>query len=232
MQAILFCPYSDESVLLSQILQQTGFAVRSIRDMEQAIENWPQRPSELVLMVISEQNRASINYLKHLRAQTLAQIILITEPVPEHTHVEWLETGADLVIQKPYSNRILIAEIRALLRRTMGMPFFSLPTLNQSGLVLDPSSRTISRDNMEPVHLTQLEFRLLFTLMTHAGQIIPSTNIVEHVWGYSGEGNQELVRGLVKRLRTKIEPDPKNPCFVLTEPGIGYYFNRFSEKTT
>jgi DNA-binding response OmpR family regulator len=66
--------------------------------------------------------------------------------------------------------------------------------------------------------------------MTHAGQIIPSANLVEHVWGYSGEGNQELVRGLVKRLRSKIEPDPKKPQFVLTEPGIGYYFNRFTER--
>ena len=66
--------------------------------------------------------------------------------------------------------------------------------------------------------------------MTHVGQIIPTTNIVEHVWGFSGEGNQELVRGLIKRLRLKIEPDQKNPNYILTEPGIGYYFNRFTDE--
>ncbi|MAT40870.1 MAG: hypothetical protein CL609_00910 [Anaerolineaceae bacterium] len=230
MQALLFCPYADESALLSLVLQQTGFSVRSIRQIEQAIDQWPQKPSELIVLVVSEESQTYINYLKDLRAQTLTNIIIITDPITENKHVEWLESGADLVIHKPYSNRILVAEIRALLRRTAGMPFFSLPILTQSGLVLDPSLRTIKVKDAEPVHLTQLEFRLIFTLMTHAGQIIPSANIVEHVWGYSGEGNQELVRGLVKRLRSKIEPDPKKPQFVLTEPGIGYYFNRFGER--
>lgn len=230
MQALLFCPHADESAVLSLVLQQTGFSVRSIRSIEQAVDQWPQKPSELIVLVISEESQAYSRYLKDLRAQTPTSIIIITDPISEHKHVEWLENGADLVIQKPYSNRILNAEIRALLRRTAGMPFFSLPILTQSGLELDPSLRTISVNNAEPIHLTQLEFRLIFTLMTHAGQIIPSANIVEHVWGYSGEGNQELVRGLVKRLRSKIEPDPKKPQFVLTEPGIGYYFNRFTER--
>ena len=230
MQALLFCPYADESALLSLVLQQTGFSVRSIRQIEQAIDQWPQKPSELIVLVVSEESQTYINYLKDLRAQTLTNIIIITDPITENKHVEWLESGADLVIHKPYSNRILVAEIRSLLRRTAGMPFFSLPILTQSGLVLDPSLRTIKVKDAEPVHLTQLEFRLIFTLMTHAGQIIPSANIVEHVWGYSGEGNQELVRGLVKRLRSKIEPDPKKPQFVLTEPGVGYYFNRFGER--
>jgi DNA-binding response OmpR family regulator len=78
----------------------------------------------------------------------------------------------------------------------------------------------------EPKHLTQLEFRLLYALMTHAGQIMPAENIVEHVWGYSGEGNRGLVRGLVQRLRAKVEPDPRNPEYILTEPGVGYRFRR------
>ena len=78
----------------------------------------------------------------------------------------------------------------------------------------------------ESKRLTQLEFRLLYTLMTHAGQILPAQNIVEYVWGYEGEGNRELVRGLVQRLRSKVEPNNRNPCYIMTEPGIGYYFNR------
>ncbi len=229
MQALVFCPSAEEGAILSLILQQTGFSVRSIRTLEQASDQWPQKPPELILLVVSSDLQSASHTIQNLRAQTLTNIIVISEAVSESIHVDWLEQGADLVIQKPYSNRILIAEIRALLRRTAGMPFFSLPILTQSGLLLDPSLRTISVRHAEPIHLTQLEFRLLFTLMTHAGQIIPNANIVEHVWGYSGEGSQELVRGLVKRLRAKIEPDPKKPQFVLTEPGIGYYFNRFTE---
>ena len=62
--------------------------------------------------------------------------------------------------------------------------------------------------------------------MIHVGQIIPTEQIVEHVWGYSGEGNRELVRGLVQRLRAKVEANPREPQHIITEMGIGYYFKR------
>lgn len=229
MQALLFCHFADESAVLTTILQQAGFSVRSIRNLDQAISNWPEQPSELILLALPSEQRTTVQQISLLRAQTLSAIVSITENIPEQTHIDWLEAGADLVINRPYSNRILLAEIRAIMRRTAGIPFFSLPIITRSSLVLDPSMRTAQVSEGEPVHLTQLEFRLLYTLMTHIGQIIPTSNIVEHVWGYSGDGSQELVRGLVKRLRSKIEPDPKKPVFILTESGVGYYFNRFSE---
>ena len=131
---------------------------------------------------------------------------------------------------RPFSYRLLLAQIRSIMRRTAGLPFFSLPVLTQLGVKLDPSSRTVQVEELKPSRLTQLEFRLLYTLMTNIGQIIPTDNIVEFVWGYSGEGNRELVRGLVKRLRSKVEPDPHNPKYIKTEPGIGYYFNRFENE--
>ena len=229
MQALLFCHYADESAVLTTILQQAGFSVRSIRNLDQAISQWPEQPSELIMLVLTSDLEAAAQQIALLRAQTLSSIVTIAEKIPEETHINWLESGADLVIHRPYSNRILLAEIRALMRRTAGMPFFSLPTITQSSLVLDPSMRTAQVGDREPVHLTQLEFRLLYTLMTHIGQIIPTSNIVEHVWGYTGEGSQDLVRGLVKRLRSKIEPDQKKPVYILTESGVGYYFNRFSD---
>jgi two-component system alkaline phosphatase synthesis response regulator PhoP len=64
--------------------------------------------------------------------------------------------------------------------------------------------------------------------MVHTGQVLPTENLVEMVWGYTGDGNRELVRGLVQRLRTKVEPDPSEPRYIMTEANIGYYFNRFS----
>ena len=73
--------------------------------------------------------------------------------------------------------------------------------------------------------LTQLEFRLFYVLLTHAGHIIPTENIVEHVWGYRGDGNRDLVRGLVQRLRSKVELDKGNPKYIMTEKGIGYYLD-------
>ena len=140
--------------------------------------------------------------------------------------LNYFEAGADLVSIRPYSVRVLLAQIRATLRRSSGIPFFTLPTLTQQDVQLDPSNRTVQVGEQEPKRLTHLEFRLLYTLMTHVGQIIPTEQIVEHVWGYAGEGNRELVRGLVQRLRSKVEANPREPQYIITEMGIGYYFNR------
>jgi DNA-binding response OmpR family regulator len=120
----------------------------------------------------------------------------------------------------------LIAQTEALLRRAGGVPLFSLPNLNLAGLTLDPATRTVEVADHPSRRLTHLEFRLLYTLMTHRGHVLPTETIVERVWGYSGEGSRELVRGLISRLRAKVEPDPRRPQYILTVPGVGYSFNQ------
>lgn len=226
MQALLISPHNDETAVLTVILQQAGFSVRSIMDLERAIESWPEQPSDLILITLSGEDGSSLTRVKQMRAHTATPIVVIADLISEGYQVQLLEGGADLVVGKPYGTRLLLAQIRALLRRSAGVPFFSLPTLEQGNLSLDPASRCVTLAEGEPKHLTQLEFRLLYALMTHAGQIMPAENIVEHVWGYSGEGNRGLVRGLVQRLRAKVEPDPRNPEYILTEPGVGYRFRR------
>ncbi len=229
MHAMLFSPYAEEAAVLNVILQQAGFVVHSVQDIERAIEAWPERPTDFVLVALHEDHSRSINQIKNMRMHAAIPICVICDSIVEDLQVELLEAGADLVIFRPYGVRFLLAQILALLRRSAGVPFFSLPILNQRDVILDPANRTVAVGDGEPKRLTQLEFRLLYTLMTHPGQIIPTENIVEHVWGYSGEGNRELVRGLVQRLRSKVEPEPHHPRYILTELGIGYYFNRFDE---
>jgi DNA-binding response OmpR family regulator len=114
--------------------------------------------------------------------------------------------------------------VRNLARRGGTVPFFSLPTLQHGELRLDPATREVSVGENLPQHLTQLEFRLLYTLMTHAGQTLPAETLVEYVWGYEGEGNRELVRGLIQRLRSKVDHNPQGPRYIINEPGIGYRF--------
>jgi DNA-binding response OmpR family regulator len=226
MQAILFSPHADEANVLQVILQQAGFMVRTTRSLDQAIESWPENPADLVLIVLIGEHSKSLTQLKQLRAHTAVPILLVSDLLSDDMYVNYLEAGADLVVIRPYSVRALLAQIRAILRRGTGVPFFSLPTLTQKDVQLDPSNRTVQVGGIEPKRLTQLEFRLLYTLMTHVGQIIPAEQLVEHVWGYFGEGNRELVRGLVQRLRSKVEPDPRRPIYILTEPGIGYLFTK------
>jgi DNA-binding response OmpR family regulator len=229
MQAMLFTPHADEAAVLSAILQQAGFSVRTVRHLDQAIEAWPERPADLILVSFPESKKPAIQQIERMRLFAAIPICVITDPIAEDQQVNILEAGADLIVIRPYGVRFLLAQIKALFRRSAGIPFFSLPSLSQSDLTLDPSRRTVAVANNQPKHLTQLEFRLLYTLMTHAGQVLPTEQIIEHVWGYSGEGNRELVRGLVQRLRAKIEPLPREPQYIITEPGIGYYFNRYDE---
>ena len=225
MQAVLISSHVDEASVLQVILHRAGFMVRSLRDLEQAIVEWPINPADLILIAVSEDPAKILAELKLLRAHSVVPILLISDILPDDDHVNFLEGGADIVIIRPYSVRTLLAQIRAILRRCSGIPFFALPTLTQKDVVLDPADRTVRVGEQEAKKLTQLEFRLLYTLMTHVGQIIPTEQIVEHVWGYSGEGNQILVRGLVQRVRSKVEPDPRQPQYIITELGIGYYFS-------
>ena len=99
-----------------------------------------------------------------------------------------------------------------------------MPTLRYEDVQLDPASRTVRVGEGRPQRLSQLEFRLLHTLMVHRRQVLPTETIVEHVWGYSGEGDRSLVRGLVNRLRMKIESNPNNPQYIRTVSRVGYTF--------
>ncbi|MGW8225595.1 MAG: response regulator transcription factor [Anaerolineales bacterium] len=226
MQAMLFSPHIEEASVLNLILQRVGFTVRTVHNLDQASDAWPEQSADFVLITLPDEITRALKHIENIRLHTVIPICVISDPINESLLVDLLEAGADIVIQRPFGIRFLQAQIKALLRRSAGIPFFSLPILSQHDVVLDPSIRTVKVGDNQEKRLTQLEFRLLYTLMTNVGQIIPTEQIVEHVWGYSGEGNRDLVRGLVQRLRAKIEPVSGKPRYVLTEPGIGYYFAR------
>lgn len=225
MQALLVSPYPDEGSLLAVMLQQIGFNVRTIKEWMRLIEAWQDRQPDLLVVASSLEVQDYIKQINQLRLQTVIPIVLITDWIPENQQVDLIDAGADLVVVRPFGLRLLKAQIKSLLRRSEGLPYHSLPSLSQAGVILDPAARTVKVGGASPVRLTQLEFRLLYTLITQPGRIISAENLVEYVWGYSGEGNRELVRGLVQRLRSKVEPDPRNPRYILTEAGIGYYFH-------
>ena len=226
MQAFLISSYQDEASILSVLLQHAGMNVRTCHDLDSALNTWPEQALDLVVLTLQDEPNHAQMVLRQMRGLTAAPVIVIAEVLTEDMQIQLLDAGADLVLIRPYGIRLLAAQVYALLRRGASMPYFSLPELRQGDVLLDPSSRSVHVAALPPKHLTQLEFRLLYTLMTHAGKIMPSETLVEYVWGYSGEANRELVRGLVQRLRAKLEPDPQEPRYILTEPGIGYFFSR------
>ncbi|MEW6716911.1 MAG: response regulator transcription factor [Chloroflexota bacterium] len=224
MNALLFAPEANERAILTLVLQRSGLTSYEVNSLEEIIARWPDYPIDLIVLVLEP--RVSLPQIRQLRSQAEIPILCITEVNDEAFMIDLLESGVDMVVPRPFSARLLIAQVRALLRHTGGLPYFGLPTLSRAGVVLDPSTRTVQVINNPPNRLTQLEFRLLYALMTNAGQAMPAETLVERVWGYSGQGERELVRGLVRRLRQKIEPNPKKPQHIITIPGIGYLFSK------
>lgn len=231
MQALLLVYNPEESAVLRLVLQRVGLPARITTNLEQAIENWPDQPSDLIFLAC-ERADIPVQFIRQLRAFTNAPLVLITDPVVEDVQVAALDAGADLLINRPYSARLLMAQTRALLRRTSGTTFYNLPALIQGELELDPTLRIFRAGDLPPVRLTQLEFRLLHTLMTHPDKVYPAEALVEHVWGYSGSGDRDLVRGLIRRLRAKIEPEPNQPRYIITQPGAGYTFRTQEDLNT
>jgi DNA-binding response OmpR family regulator len=224
MQAVLISPHDDENAVLTMILQRAGLSVKSVREISNLGDTWLDQPMDFILIAVPDDTHQLLNQIHQLRQHTSVPMVMITGADDESQLVEYLENGIDCLVQRPYGIRYLAALIASLLRRTAGTSLFSLPILQQGDVILDPSTRSVQVGEGEQVRLTRLEFRLLHTLIINAGQIIPTENLVEYVWGYSGEGNQELVRGLVQRLRTKVEPDPRKPSYIINSPGIGYSF--------
>jgi len=226
MFAFLISSYDEESSALTSVLQKAGFQVRTARTISHLASTWPAEPLDLIMITADDFNDELVNEIKQLRQHTAVPIILITDAGTENQLVSLSDAGIDCLQTRPYGIRYLGAQIRALMRRTAGTSLFHQPSLTQSDVTLDPSARTVQVGNQTPARLTHLEFRLLHTLITNPGQIIPTENLVEYVWGYSGEGNRDLVRGLVQRLRKKLEPDPHKPSFIINAPGIGYSFQK------
>jgi DNA-binding response OmpR family regulator len=206
------------------VLQRAGFASRITTDLKQVIQDWPNQTADLVLLSFPE--NVPVASVSNLRALTDVPLVVVTNPMIEEQHISLLEAGIDLVVFRPFSARLLIAQLRGLIRRSTGVPIFNLPSFTVGDLTLDPAIRTVQVQGNIQTHLTRLEFRLLYTLMMHAEQVMPAETLVEHVWGYSGRGDRDLVRGLVKRLRAKVEPEPKQPIYILTVPGVGYKLQR------
>ncbi|MBN1230871.1 MAG: response regulator transcription factor [Anaerolineales bacterium] len=224
MNAIVWCYDKEEAVILRVLLQQAGFVMRVYKELDTFRKVRSEITADLFLLAPPRKYATLIDLVKECRQRSNAVIILITEHLPEEDQIELLEAGSDYICPRPYGPRLLLTQIRIFMRRFIGTPIFSLPTLTLGDVVLDPASYKVHIREDQVAQLTQLEFRLLYTLMTYRGQVVPAETLVEHIWGYSGDGNRELVRGLVKRLRSKISQDKEDIQYIKTVAGVGYYF--------
>ena len=227
MNALLITEDTQDEALLGHALRLAGLTINTARDVRAVLAKWSEKPADFLIIAVHQPDPLAI--VREIRRVAVVPLIMIVDPVSEEVHLAMLDAGADWVIERPYSVRMLIGYTKVLMRHAGGVVRESLPTLQHETVALDPASRTVKVAGKKPQRLSQLEFRLLHTLMVNKGQVLPTETIVEHVWGYTGEGDRSLVRGLINRLRLKVEAEPHSPKYILTVSGVGYSFGGDSD---
>jgi DNA-binding response OmpR family regulator len=212
----------DDRVLADVVaftLRREGFQVVLAYDGEAALRRWEGEEPDIIVLDVNLPKLDGFTVCQRIREEADTPIILLTVRDEEDDIVSGLNLGADDYITKPFSPRQLVARVQAVLRRT-SQP--SVGALQQAGdLVLDPSRRELTIGQSQPIALTPLESRLISYLMLNANHVMTTDAIIDHIWGPAG-GDRDMLRQLVRRLRSKIEPDPANPTYIETVPGLGY----------
>lgn len=209
-------------------LEKEGYEVVCAYDGEEAIELAEQEEPDLVLLDIMLPGKDGNEVCREIRKTQQMPIIMLTAKDAEIDKVLGLELGADDYVTKPFSNREVIARVKANLRRQQNIPDDGVKTTKEihiGNLTIHPDAYAVSR-NGEHVDLTHREFELLHYLARHTGQVMTREHLLEIVWGYDYFGDVRTVDVTVRRLREKIEENPSNPMWIVTRRGVGYYLRK------
>jgi len=184
-----------------------------------------QRP-DLVILDVMMPDMDGWEVCARIRELSDVPIIFVSALGAEEDIVRALDSGAVDYVIKPFSLLVLLARARVALRRAERVAPAERPlTYRDDYLVIDLEQRQVLVRG-QPVELTAIEFRLLAYLLQNAGWVLTFQQILEHVWGWECRDNVEYVHVYVWHLRKKLEEDPKNPCYLLTEHGVGYRFQK------
>ncbi|EUJ42679.1 response regulator YycF [Listeria riparia] len=208
-------------------LNKEGFDVYCAYDGDEAIELVEEIQPDLILLDIMLPGRDGIEVCREVRKKYDMPIIMVTAKDSEIDKVLGLELGADDYVTKPFSNRELIARVKANLRRhsTTGSTVAEEEEnseLEIGSLIIHPDAYVASKRG-ETIELTHREFELLHYLAKHMGQVMTREHLLQTVWGYDYFGDVRTVDVTVRRLREKIEDNPSHPAWLVTRRGVGYY---------
>ena len=178
---------------------------------------------DIVLLDLGLPDKDGLEVLRELRDWSRKPIIIISARNQEKDKVSALDLGADDYLTKPFGAAELLARIRVALRHAT-QTVLDTPLLQCGGLKLDLEKREVTMDGAL-IKLTPLEYRLLEALARRAGKVVTHAQLLNEVWGPAGEGQTHYLRIYMGTLRRKLEPDATRPCYLLTEPSIGYRLN-------
>ncbi|HHQ0810916.1 TPA: response regulator YycF [Listeria innocua] len=208
-------------------LNKEGFDVYCAYDGDEALELVEEVQPDLILLDIMLPGRDGIEVCREVRKKYDMPIIMVTAKDSEIDKVIGLELGADDYVTKPFSNRELIARVKANLRRHSQVSSNAAEEeenneLEIGSLIIHPDAYVASKRG-ETIELTHREFELLHYLAKHMGQVMTREHLLQTVWGYDYFGDVRTVDVTVRRLREKIEDNPSHPAWLVTRRGVGYY---------
>jgi two-component system response regulator RegX3 len=208
---------------LSYLLEKEGFEVQVVDNGLDAIVEFDRAGADLVLLDLMLPGQPGTEVCRQLRQRSSVPVIMLTAKDSEIDKVVGLELGADDYVTKPYSSRELLARVRAVLRR-QGEPDDLAAATVQAGPVRMDVERHVVSVGGESVSLPLKEFELLEMLLRNSGRVLTRGQLIDRVWGSDYVGDTKTLDVHVKRLRSKIEPDPSNPVHLVTVRGLGYKF--------
>jgi two-component system KDP operon response regulator KdpE len=207
---------------LAPLLRTRGYEVSTAMTGRGAVEAVERENPDLVVLDLGLPDIDGVEVTRLVRDGRSTPIVVLSARGAEGDKVRALDAGADDYVTKPFGAEELLARIRVALRRTDGTPATSGPIV-RGRLVIDRERFRVVRDG-EEVRLTPKEFELLTYLAQHPGRVLTHRAILKAIWGVHAVDQPEHLRVLVGSLRKKIEPDPSNPHYILTEPWVGYRF--------
>jgi two-component system response regulator RegX3 len=208
---------------LSYLLRKEGYEVSVAETGPAALEDFDRSGADLVLLDLMLPGLSGVDVCRALRHRSSVPVIMLTAKDSEIDKVVGLEIGADDYVTKPYSSRELLARIKAVLRRGQE-PEELLPATLESGPVRMDVERHVVTVNGNHASLPLKEFELLEMLLRNTGRVLTRAQLIDRGWGSDYVGDTKTLDVHVKRLRSKLEPDPAAPQFIVTVRGLGYKF--------
>jgi DNA-binding response OmpR family regulator len=220
----------DDNVrrLVSAYLEREGYYVIQAADGAAALRAVEVSAPDLVVLDLMLPGIGGLQVARRISAARELPILMLTARGDEDDVLRGFEAGADDYLVKPFSPRVLVARVRAILRRVGLEGEEREGAVQQGGLWLDPRTREVTVD-ATPVDLTALEFDLLRALVDHPGWVYSREQLLEQVWGYDYLGDSRVIDVHVANLRKKLGDDPADPRFIRTVRGVGYKFLHTAE---
>jgi DNA-binding response OmpR family regulator len=214
----------DENLrrLVAAYLENEGYEVEQAADADAALASVERHEPHLILLDLMLPGLSGLEVARRIRARRQVPILMLTARGSEDDMLQGFDAGADDYLVKPFSPKVLVARVRAILRRSgVGLQDEEEKALTVGGITIDHKTREVRIEGRE-IELTTTEFDLLRVLAEHPGWVYSREELLESVWGYSYLGDSRLVDVHIGNLRKKIGDDPADPRFVRTVRGVGY----------